>query len=296
MNISLSGSTGFVGRNLIPYLQERNREVKPIDLRNTPSDQWIGESEVIIHLAGLAHDLKNTRDSNAYHVVNFELTRDLFDQFLKSSNSKVFIFISSIKALKDHADDWLTETMEPDPSTPYGISKRRAEAYLLDHTPNDKTVIILRPCMIHGPGNKGNLNLLYQVAKRGLPWPLGAFENQRSFLSIQNFCFVIEQLVKNPIPSGIYHISDNEPVSTNQIIRLMAQGLNKKPIIWKLPKGFVQGIAYIGTYLKLPLNQERLSKLTENYRVSNRKLMEALGTVLPVDALEGLTHTITSFE
>ena len=76
----------------------------------------------------------------------------------------------------------------------------------------------------------------------------------------------------------------------------MAQGLNKKPIIWKLPKGFVQGIAYIGTYLKLPLNLERLSKLTENYRVSNRKLMEALGTELPVDAFKGLTNTITSFE
>ena len=82
----------------------------------------------------------------------------------------------------------LTEDTIPNPKTHYGISKLQAENYILDQKlPEGKRVYILRPCMIHGPGNKGNLNLLYTLVKKGFPWPLGAFENQRSFLSIDNF-------------------------------------------------------------------------------------------------------------
>lgn len=60
----------------------------------------------------------------------------------------------------------------------------------------DKRVYILRPCMIHGPGNKGNLNLLYNVVRKGIPWPLGDFENKRSFTSIDNLCYVVEGLLE----------------------------------------------------------------------------------------------------
>ena len=60
--------------------------------------------------------------------------------------------------------------------------------------------------MIHGPGNKGNLNLLYNVVKKGIPWPLGDFENRRSFTSIDNLCYVIEGLLTKEVPTGIYHM------------------------------------------------------------------------------------------
>ena len=69
---------------------------------------------------------------------------------------------------------------------------------------DDKQVYILRPCMIHGSGNKGNLNLLYNVVRKGIPWPLGAFENRRSFTSIDNLCYVVEGLLTKEVGSGIY--------------------------------------------------------------------------------------------
>jgi len=191
----------------------------------------------------------------------------------------------------------------PAPVGPYGESKIRAEEYILNKLSavSDqllaKRVYILRPCMIHGPGNKGNLNLLYSVVKRGIPWPLGAFDNRRSFCSIDTVSFVVEQLiVRDDIPSGIYQVCDDEPLSTNELIRLISESVGKKSHIWKLPKGFMGAAASLGGALKLPLNKERLRKLTENYVVSNEKIKRALGIEkMPVSAKEGMRKTLDSF-
>jgi nucleoside-diphosphate-sugar epimerase len=151
--------------------------------------------------------------------------------------------------------------------------------------------------MIHGPGNKGNLNLLYSVVKKGILWPLGAYENRRSFCSIDNISYVVEQLiVKENIESGIYHVGDDEPLSTNELIRLISESVGKKSHIWKLPKGMMNAAASVGGALHLPLNKERLRKLTENYVVSNAKIKRALGIEkMPVSAKEGMRKTLDSF-
>ena len=75
--------------------------------------------------------------------------------------------------------------------------------------------------MIHGPGNKGNLNLLYGVVKKGIPWPLGSFENKRTFTSIDNLCYIINGLLTKEVESGIYNINDDEAVSTNELIEII---------------------------------------------------------------------------
>ncbi len=76
--------------------------------------------------------------------------------------------------------------------------------------------------MIHGSGNKGNLNLLYKIVQKGLPWPLGAFENKRSFTSIDNLTFIINQLIEKDIEPGIYQVADDEPLSTNELAKCQA--------------------------------------------------------------------------
>jgi nucleoside-diphosphate-sugar epimerase len=152
--------------------------------------------------------------------------------------------------------------------------------------------------MIYGPGNKGNLNLLYQVVSKGIPWPLGAFDNRRSFCSIDNIAFVVEQLiVRDDIPSGIYQVCDDEALSTNELIGLINESLGKKTLIWKLPKAFMTAVAGVCGALHLPLDKERLRKLTENYVVSNRKIKSALGIEkMPVSAREGIRKTLESFK
>ena len=247
------------------------------------------------------------------------MTQKIFDFFLESS-AKKFIFFSSVKAAADSVvGDVLTEDVIPTPVGPYGESKIKAEEYIKEHfmfptasidedqslrlgkdkgrTAMNKQVYILRPCMIHGPGNKGNLNLLYNVVKKGIPWPLGDFDNRRSFTSIDNLCYVIEGLLNQDVPTGIYHIGDDEALSTNELIGIMCEAMGKQPHIWKMNKRVMEGCAGLGTLLHLPLNTERLRKLTENYVVSNAKIKAALGIdKLPVTAKEGLMKTIRSFE
>jgi nucleoside-diphosphate-sugar epimerase len=198
----------------------------------------------------------------------------------------------------DEVDVVLTEEQINNPITHYGKSKLLAEQYILSkQVPEGKRVYILRPCMIHGIGNKGNLNLLYKLAFKGIPWPLGAFANKRSFCSIDNLMFIINELIeRDDIPSGVYHVADDEALSTNDIISLLAETQNRKANIWNVSKGLIQYFAKIGDVLRLPLTTQRLQKLTESYVVSNRKIKSAIGKDLPVSAKDGLLKTFNSFQ
>lgn len=466
MNILITGIHGFIGSNLVKELSPRHK-IYGLDIIFPKKEgvvitfDWtdlergeIPEVDVIIHLAGKAHDVKNTSRAEEYFNINTGLTRKIYDYFLQSQAGK-FIFFSSVKAVADAVNgDILTEEVTPTPIGPYGESKLKAEEYILEHsalrsqlsalssqlsdtvpepsrgvsfeqsalnlsrfnigssqhsesiqqgtsqnpkprtqnkelntekkltTPNSKLstdkepstqnselktkkVYILRPCMIHGPGNKGNLNLLYNLVKKGIPWPLGAFENKRSFTSIDNLNFIVTQLAERNIPAGIYNIADDEALSTNEVIRIIREVLsselkvlsqqsavssqqsveglstvshqlsaeeqrtknkeqetqnpepktqNKEPLdpargpltthdsllttrILNIPKPLIKTLARIGTALHLPLNNNRLHKLTENYVVSNEKIKKALGVKsLPVSARDGLRRTIESFK
>lgn len=309
MNILITGIHGFVGSNLVEALKS-DHTLYGLDIV-TPKKEGIVDTyswtdlemnklpaiDVIIHLAGKAHDVKNKSGEEVYFQVNTELTKIVYNYFI-SSKIKKFIFFSSVKAAADFVQgDILTEDITPHPVGPYGESKIKAEEYILTHLPADKQVYILRPSMIHGPGNKGNLNLLYGVLKRGIPWPLGAFENRRSFTSIDNLKFVIQELLHQEVESGIYHIADDEALSTNELVNVICTAMGKKSRVWNLPKGIMKSFATIGTYLHLPLNKDRLNKLTENYVVSNEKIKKAIGvSKLPITAEEGLIQTIQSLE
>lgn len=313
MNILITGTHGFVGFNLVNTLKIENNLygldiISPYKEGIVKTFSWEDlnfdylsyispQFDAIIHLAGKAHDTKNQSEAQVYFDINTKLTQKIYDYFLRSS-AKKFIFFSSVKAAADFVvEDKLTENVVPSPVGPYGESKIKAEEYIQKHFSPDKQVYILRPCMIHGPGNKGNLNLLYNVVKKGIPWPLGNFDNRRSFTSIDNLCYVIEGLLTKNITSGIYHMADDEALSTNQLITIICDVMKKKPYIWNINKGLMEGCASLGTLLHLPLNMERLRKLTENYVVSNEKLKLALGLEkMPVSASDGLFKTIRSFE
>lgn len=293
--ILVTGAGGFVGKNLRQYLEQSAYFVKALGLRDKAK---ISEDlpDTVIHLAGKAHDLKKSSKPETYYEVNTTLTKKVFDAFLLSG-AKVFIILSSVKAVADSLDGILTEDTIPNPQTDYGKSKLLAEQYILNFKmPEGKRVYILRPCMIHGPDNKGNLNLLYQVAKLGIPYPLAAYENSRSFVSVENLCFVIKELIEGDgIPSGTYNIADDIPLSTNRVIQIISETISKKPRLWKINKSIIKAVAKIGDFLPLPLNSERLQKLTENYVVSNAKLKSVLNKPLPLSSEEGLRRTIQSF-
>ncbi|MBP2283097.1 nucleoside-diphosphate-sugar epimerase [Flavobacterium sp. CG_23.5] len=294
--IIITGASGFVGQNLQQYLKGLY-DIRAISVRYIPNQAFNLKADAVIHLASKAHDLKKVSNPSDYYEANYELTKQVFDAFLQS-DATVFIFLSTVKAVADTVQGILTEDVVPNPKTHYGISKQQAEQYVeSQELPLGKRVYILRPCMIHGPGNKGNLNVLYQLVSKGLPWPLGEFKNERSFLSVENLCFVIKELLENEaVPSGIYNVSDIEALSTNELIHLLGQSLGKKNKILNIRSSWIRKIAKLGDTLHLPLNSERLQKLTENYVVSNQKIVIAIGKPLPIESKEGLLKTFDSFK
>ena len=296
MNIIITGATGFVGKNLSKFLKEKGHHISPLSLRKAwELDQ---NAEAIIHLAGKAHDTKNTSAEKEYFEINTELTKKLFEEFQKTP-AQDFIYFSSVKATADTVEGFLDENHKSNPQTPYGKSKLEAEEFLLSQKlPENKRLFIIRPCMIHGPGNKGNLNLLYKFVQKGIPYPLAAFENKRSFLSIDNLNFLILEMLSNKnVGSGIYNFADDEVLSTNELVKLIANTSGKKEKLWKISSKLISATAKMGDVMKFPLNTKRLKKMTGNLEVSNQKIKNALGiTQLPISAKKGIEITIKSFK
>jgi len=314
MKILITGCGGFVGKNLSSSFAREGHEVFGLSrvagtLENggkifpwTALDNGeLPAVDAVIHLAGKAHDLKKKSGSQVYFDVNTELTKKVFAWFEKSSATQ-FYFFSSVKAAADFVcGEILTEDCVPAPVGAYGESKIAAENFLRErfdfsNLASEKRVYILRPCMIHGRGNKGNLNLLFNVVRAGIPLPLGAFENRRSFLSIANLEFILKKMLAQKPASGIYNLADDAPLSTNELVQILAVALGKKPRIWRVPARIVCALATAGTLLHLPFNRERLTKLTENYVVSNEKIKHALSIDwLPISVGDGVAETARYF-
>ncbi len=297
MNLTIFGHSGFIGKNFLNFLN--SKDVNLIE-RNVLKDfskfKIKSDSFGVINFIGKAHDFNKNLVPDDFYYANTELLKNIYDAFL-ISNATVFITISSVKAVADSLNQTLTEEFLPDPITNYGKSKLLAEQYILSkEIPKGKRVFILRPCMIHGPGNKGNLNFLYKFVQKGFPWPLGAFQNKRSFCSIDNLCFIIKELISNEsIPSGVYNIADDEPVATNDLIKLIAESQGKMHYIWNVPTSCIKFFSKVGDIFNLPLNTVRLNKLTESYVVSNKKIKKAIGKPLPFSSKDGLLKTFNSF-
>ena len=304
MNVLITGSKGFLGINLSNALKLKYKNIFFLERNiNEYSSNVItydhltvdflnkNNINVIIHLAGKAHDTKNVEIAEEYYLINFGLTKKIFDIFKKSNTNK-FIFVSSVKASSDQVLNILEENHLPKPTTHYGKSKLMAENYILLNSSQDKKFFILRPSMIHGPGNKGNLNFLYNFLLKTKFWPLASFKNKRSLCSVGNFCFVIDEILSNnKIESGIYNIADDDPISTNEIVMLIARSLKIKLFYYKFPKIFIKALGHFGDLLNLNFNTEKLMKLTENYLVSNKKITNAIGRNLPLSTIDGLLIT-----
>lgn len=314
--ILISGYTGFIGTHLKKRLADKT--IYGLDVKSaegvTKHFGWDSLNECIdpdciVHLAGKAHDIENVANEHEYYDVNLGLTQIIFDHFLYTGARK-FIYFSSVKAVADSVfTECLTEEASANPMNPYGKSKLEAEKYINNEflswkekeisegrCGDWKKVYILRPCMIHGPGNKGNLDQLIRLQKKGIPWLLGAYENSRSYCAIENLLYVVQQLIDREIRSDTYNVADDESISTNQLIKIIADYSGKKIRIWKIPQTIIRITAKMGDISGLPLNNHRLKKLTESYVVSNKKIKHALGIErMPYSAISGLKLTIESY-
>ncbi|NOT76607.1 MAG: NAD-dependent epimerase/dehydratase family protein [Cyclobacteriaceae bacterium] len=313
MKVLITGVSGFVGSGLVSYLgtfpditlighgrnlpelqnKFKNHKIQFIDSYSASvlEEQGI---DFIIHLAGIAHDLSNKFQTEDYYKVNADGTKFIFDEFLKS-RARGFIFLSSIKACVDTSENPADENTNPVPVSDYGKSKLAAEQYIVDQIlPPDKKAYVFRPCMIHGKGNKGNLNLLYKYVKSGLPYIFGSYSNKRSFLTSDNLNFITLQFLQNNYPSGIYHLADEGYLSTNDLVRIISESISSKPRIWDVNASLLNFLSSAGSGIGLP-SKKMKQKLTESLVVSTEKLKKTLQQPLPIDIKAGLMNTLKSF-
>ena len=308
MNVVVSGATGFIGSHLLPALLREGHSVKALiepgvsdaHLRGVEpftADIVSGDglstgfsgAEAIVHLAARNHVLKETsRDPlAAYRRVNVEGTRNVV-QAASLACARLFVHLSSVKAMGEESESLLDEESPCVPKTPYGVSKLESEDAVRVATEKcGMSAVLLRLPMVYGPGNKGNFPRMIRWAERGLPFPLVQPDNLRSMVYVGNVTAaviaVLESLRTGKAKRETYIVKDESDYSTRMIYSSICRELWKVPRFLPLPPALGRFAGAIS---------EDFRKVTSSFRVSSAKIREEIGFVPPVSAEEGIARTV----
>lgn len=295
MKVLVTGANGFIGQYLCTVLKEIGMEVvavfhsrrpdqenehinavfeKTIDGTTNWTEELVGV-DVVIHLAARAHvtNERGADDLAKYRKINVEGTRCLA-QHASRSGVRRFLFLSSIKVNGERTfDEPFSASQPPNPEDSYGITKMEAEDVLKEVESVDRMeVVIIRPPLVYGPGVKGNLLALVNLVKRGVPLPFGALNNRRDLISIYNLCDLIRVCILHPAaPGNTFLVSDNEAISTRELIRYIARGLGRNARLFFIPIWVLRFVA--GIFGKTG----KLEKLSGNLQIdisSTQRLLD----------------------
>jgi nucleoside-diphosphate-sugar epimerase len=231
--ILLTGGSGFVGQRYIVYSKD-SYIIKPVSLqKKNISEVAFKNIDVIVHLAGMAHQMQKI-DDQIYFDVNYTLTKNFADA-AKSAGVKHFIFVSTIKVFGEYQKGVLTEKAPCLPQNdPYGESKLKAEQYLQSIENDNFIISIIRPPLIYGPGVKGNLIRFLELGNKPYPLPFKNLKNRRTMVFLDNFIELINRIIETK-QSGIFLASDENPISTEKLISEIRLNLGKKPNLFETP-------------------------------------------------------------
>lgn len=288
MRIFCTGATGFVGRHLIPHLQERGHEVtalvrttvpwikKSVVSQSLPSEsEWrslLGESDVVCHLAAIP--AAGRRSDMEIVRVNTETTIALARAAAQCGLK--LLFLSSIKVLGEETrgSAAFSESDSRRPQDSYAQSKAMAEQAIV-RLNDDAGAVILRSPLVYGPDMKGHLLRMLRWVHRGLPLPFASVMNLRSLTYVGNLTNAIATLVEDSSTRGVYHVADDEEYSTPDLVERIAHSLNRPRRIFPFPPPLLETLGDIVR------RGEMVRKLTRSLRVATGRIRSELNWAPP---------------
>jgi nucleoside-diphosphate-sugar epimerase len=309
MRILVTGASGFIGRHLCSSALQHNfsiraflrptahplpKEIEAIYLdsitTNIPSNALDGV-DAVIHLAARAHilDDKSADPTIEFYQVNTQGTINLARSAIQAGVEH-FIFISSIGAMTTTSTQLLTENSPCQPNTPYGQSKLAAEQKLIELCQGSSMKwTILRPTLVYGAGNPGNMERLMKLVKKNIPLPLGSIHNRRSFIYVGNLVDAILTCITHPTARNqTFLISDGQDLSTPDLIRHLAQAAGQPAILLPIP------LPLLSLLGKLTGQSATIERLLGSLAVDSTHIQTTLNWKPPFSLDEGLSATLGS--
>jgi nucleoside-diphosphate-sugar epimerase len=306
--ILITGAGGFVGTAVVAELAKQRVSYRAVTREPrdgyfcigdiTPSTDWTAALEgvdAIIHLASRAHVMNETFADPAADLgsVNVGSTLNLARQAIQAG-AKRLVFISSIKVNGESTQPGNPFTPEdkPNPQNPYAQSKLDAEQGLFAQcAESGLEVTVIRPPLVYGPGVKANFATMVDWVNRGIPLPLGAVNNKRSFVFVSNLADLIIASTTHPKAAGeVFLVSDGEDISTTELFKRIAHALGRPSWMVPIPVPFL-------TMAAAALGQRAItSRLTDSLQVDISKTRELLGWKPRKTVSEGLRQTALSFQ
>jgi nucleoside-diphosphate-sugar epimerase len=293
--ILLTGSSGFLGKNILLELQ-KNYSVSTLDLENATYTCNLSKEapalnerfDIVLHAAGKAHSIpKSEAEKQLFFDVNYQGTVNLCKALEKTKIPQSFVFISTVAVYGCEQGIHITEDYPKQGITPYALSKIQAEDFLIEWCEKHRVILsILRPSLIAGPNPPGNLHDMIQGIKTGRYLSIAGGKACKSLLMVQDVARLIPLLEEK---GGIYNVCSDDQPTFRDLEKLIAQQLNKKPPV-NIPLGIARFFAFIGNFLgkKAPINSAKLEKITQSRILSNQKAKETLGWK-PLNVLEHFT-------
>lgn len=303
--VLVTGANGFIGRALCETLAARGLAVRaavrfpvalPGEVRTVgeigAGTEWrrvLAHVDVVIHLAARVHVLRDTSTDPLadYRAVNVAGTTRLAQECAAARVPRL-VFVSSIKVNGERSGVWpFTEGDAPAPEDPYGVSKLEAEEELRSiAAATGLEAVVVRPCLVYGPGVRGNLDRLLKAIERGLPLPLASVRNQRSLMGLANLCDLLVRCATDPRAAGeTFLASDGTDLSTPQLIRWLADGVGRPARLLPMPPSWLK----LGA--RLAGAQAAYERLCGTLQVDSSKARELLEWRPPVPVDDGLRET-----
>ena len=285
MTLLFTGASGFLGNNIIHLL---NGTYNIISVGLSPQDNYLVDIatdiptftdafDVVFHAAGKAHSVPKTEaEKRLFFAVNLQGTKNLCTALERSGIPKAFIFISTVAVYGCDSGENITEEHPLNGTTPYALSKIKAEKYLEGWCAmHNVKLSILRPSLIAGPNPPGNLGAMIHGIKTNKYLSIAGGKARKSVLMVQDIANLFPMLIEK---GGIYNVCDSYQPSFRELEMVICKQLSRKGPI-SIPYWLAKSMAVVGDCLgeKAPINSLKLRKITSSLTFSNEKAMRELG-------------------